>query len=112
MVQDLVGRRCQTASAVESEVCGNEEVGEVFSGEVSGDWLVVTGRASVFENSLVVSRVNPDEAKDSGAQGGIGGAEVCDSDVGFGGGGDSSEIEGGVGVAGAADGDQSVAGEW
>jgi hypothetical protein len=48
-------------------VCGNEEVGEVFSGEVSGDGLVVAGRASVFEDSLVVPRVNPYEAKDSGA---------------------------------------------
>jgi hypothetical protein len=68
MVQDLVRRRCQTASAGENEVCGNEEVGEVFGCEVSGDGLVVAGRASVFEDSFVVSRVNPDEAKDGGAQ--------------------------------------------
>jgi hypothetical protein len=55
-------------------VCGDEEVGEVFGCEVSGDGLVVAGGASVFEDSLVVPRVNPDEAKDGGAQGVVGGA--------------------------------------
>ncbi len=55
-------------------MCGDEEVGEVFGCEVSGDGLVVAGGASVFEDSLVVPRVNPDEAKDGGAQGVVGGA--------------------------------------
>ena len=45
----------------------NEEDRQVVGGDVAGDGLVVAGRAGVFEDSLVVARVNPNELEGSSA---------------------------------------------
>ena len=37
----------------------DEKVGQVVSGDIAGDGLVIAGRAGVFEDCLVVARVNP-----------------------------------------------------
>ncbi len=67
MVQDVVRCRRETARVGEDEVGGDEEVGEVVGGDVSGDGLVIASGARGFQDGFVVARVNPDKTKDSGA---------------------------------------------
>ena len=67
VVQDVVRCRRETARVGKNEVGGDKEVGEVVGGDVAGDGLVVSSGARVFQDSLVVARVNPDKTKDSGA---------------------------------------------
>ncbi len=72
---------------------GHEKVGDVFGGDIAGDCLVAAGGVGVFQNGLVVDRVNPDCFEESFAEVGVGCAKVCEMNVGFGGGSDTCEIK-------------------
>ena len=54
MVEELVGRTGEATGRGEREVCSNEEVGQVFRGDLAGDGVVVAGRAGFLQNGLVV----------------------------------------------------------
>ena len=54
VVEELVGRTGEATGRGEREVCSNEEVGQVFRGDLAGDGVVVAGRAGVLQNGLVV----------------------------------------------------------
>ncbi len=89
-MEDVVGGGGEAAGVGESQVSGNEEVGDVFRGDVSRDRLMAAGGAGVLENGFVISRVDPDELEDCGAEVVVGGAEVGEMNVGFGGGSEAS----------------------
>ncbi len=78
----------------------DEEVGQVISGDIAGDRLIVAGRVGVFENGFVVARVNPNELEWGGA---------C---VGFGAIGNAGEIKESDEIIGSTDGDQSTGSKW
>ena len=59
-MKNVVGGRGKAAGVGESKVDGDEEVGDVLGRDVAGDRLMAAGRAGVFEDSFVVSRINPD----------------------------------------------------
>jgi hypothetical protein len=111
VVQDVVRCRRETARVGKNEVGGDKKVGEVVGGDVAGDGLVVSSGARVFQDGLVVARVNSDETKDSGAESRVGGSEVVNLDVGFGGRLDAGEVEGCGEDARSADGENSPEGE-
>ncbi len=56
----MVGLGVEAASVGKGQVSSDEEVGLVISGDIAGDRLVVAGRAGVFEDGFVVTRVDPD----------------------------------------------------
>ncbi len=60
MVQNVVGWCSEATSVGESEMGGNEKVGQVFGEDFAGDLVMVAGRAGVFEQSAVVAWVDPD----------------------------------------------------
>ncbi len=76
MVQNVVGGCVEMTSVGENQMGGDEEIRDVFGGDVAGDWLVAAGGAVVLEKSLVVDWINPHELENSLAEGGVGGAEV------------------------------------
>jgi hypothetical protein len=59
-MENLVGRCGEFAGGGEDKMCGNEEVRQVIIGEVASDRLMVAGGASVFEDGLVITWVDPD----------------------------------------------------
>ena len=59
-MENLVGRCGEFAGCGEDKMCGNEEVRQVIIGEVASDRLMVAGGASVFEDGLVITWVDPD----------------------------------------------------
>ena len=54
---------------------GNQEVGQVFGGDVSSDRCVVAGGSGVLENGFVV-RGEPQEFEDGTIEISVGGAKV------------------------------------
>jgi hypothetical protein len=52
----------ETTSGSEGKVGGNQEVGEVGSVDLSGDSMVVAGRAGVFQDSLAIGS-NPERQR-------------------------------------------------
>ncbi len=74
VVKDVVGGCGEAAGVGESQVGGNEEVGDVFCGDVSRDRLMTAGWAGVLENGFVVCRVDPNELEDCGVEVVVGGA--------------------------------------
>ncbi len=69
---------------------------------------MAAGGAGVCEDGLVVDWINPNQFEDCFAEIRVGGAEIGQMNVGFGGGGDASQIERGGGVTGTADSDESA----
>ncbi len=61
---------------------GNEKVRDVGEVNFSGDSSVIAGRARVFENGAAIG-CDPYETKDSGVNGGIGGSEVVEREMGL-----------------------------
>ncbi len=66
VVEDVVGWGGQAARVGKGQVGSDEEVGQVISGDIAGDRLVVAGRAGVVENGFVVARVDPDGLEGGG----------------------------------------------
>ncbi len=66
-MENLVGRCGEFAGVDEDKMCGNEEVRQVVIGEVAGDGLMVAGGTGVFEDSLVITWVDPDRFETGGA---------------------------------------------
>ena len=110
-MQNLVRGSVQTASVGEDKMSRNEEVGEIVSGDVAGDGLVVASGARVVQYGFVVAGVYPDKFESSGAEGGVCGAEVCEVGVGFGGSFNAGEVERGSGVVSPADSNDGASGE-
>ncbi len=108
----MVGWGGQAARVGKGQVGSDEEVGQVISGDIAGDRLIVAGRAGVFENGFVVARVDPDGLEGDGTAVGVGCAEVRDVRVGFGAVGDTGKIEMSGGITCATDGDESTRSEW
>ena len=53
VVEQLVRGAREFASGGEGQMSGNQEVGQVFGGDLSGDGGVVAGGAGVFEDGFV-----------------------------------------------------------
>ena len=87
---------------------GHEEIGDVCCGDVARDGLMAAGGAGVCEDCLVVEWVDPNQFEYCFAEIRVGGTEIGQMNVVFGGGGDASQIEGGGGITGTADGDESA----
>ena len=68
----------ETTDGGEGKVGGNQEVGDVGSVDLSGDSMVVAGRAGVFQESLAIGS-NPDETKGGGVESRGGGSEVVET---------------------------------
>ncbi len=64
MEEEAGGLAGQTAGGSQGEVGGDQEIGDVFGVNFSGDSNVIAGRASVAENSALVGS-GPHETKDS-----------------------------------------------
>ena len=111
VVEDVVGWGGQAASVGKGQVGSDEEVGQVISGDIAGDRLVVAGRAGVFEDGFVVARVDRDGLEGGGTEVGVGCVEVRDVRVGFGAGGDAGKIKGSGGIVVATDCDDSAGSE-
>ena len=108
VVKDVVGGGGEAAGGGENKVGGHEEIGDVCCGDVARDGLVAAGGAGVGEDSLVVDWVDPNQFEYCFAEIGVGGTEIGQMNVVFGGGGDAGQIEGGGRVTGTADGDESA----
>ncbi len=61
VVKDVVRWGGQAADVGKGQVSSDEEVGQVIGVDIAGDRLIVAGRAGVFEDGFVVTRVNPNE---------------------------------------------------
>ncbi len=107
MKQLLRGAR-EFASVGAGLVGGNQEVGQVFGGNLAGDGLVVAGGAGVFDDGLVVWG-EPQKSEDGAVKVSVGGAEVVDGGVGLGESGESGEMKGGG--RRVADGNEGAGGE-
>ncbi len=92
----------ETAGGVEGEVRRDEEVTDVFVVNLAGDGGVVSGRAGVAENSALVGG-EPHEAEESSVERGVGGAQIVEGQVVFGGGEDFNQVKFGVGVVADSD---------
>ena len=99
----MVGGRGEAAGVGENKVGSHEEIGDVCCGDVASDGLMAAGGAGVCEDGLVVDWVNPNQFEYCFAEIRVGGTKISQMDVGFGGGGDASQIEGGGGVIGTTD---------
>ena len=98
----------ETAGGGEGEVRRDEEVIDVFVVNLAGDWCVVAGRACVAENSALVGG-GPHEAEDGSIERGVGGAQIVEGQVVFGGGEYFGQVKVGVGIV--ADGDNCARNE-
>ena len=102
----MVGGRGKAAGGGENKVGSHEEIGDVGCGDVASDGLMAAGGAGVGEDSLVIEWVNPNQFENGFAEIRVGGAKISQMNMGFGGGGNASQIEGGGGVIGATDGNE------
>ena len=84
----------ETAGRGKDKVGGNQEIGDVGGVDFAGDSRVVAGWACVIEDGPSIGG-EPDEAKDSRVQGGIGCAVVVQGQQVFGESGDGGEVKGG-----------------
>ena len=84
MEEETGGLARETIRSVEDEVGCNQEVGDVGS--------VVAGGAGVFEHGAAI-RSDPDKTENGSVQGGSGGSEVVDGEVGFGDGENLGQME-------------------
>ncbi len=75
VMKQLVRGMREFAGGGEGQVGGDQEVRQVFSGDVSGDGCVVAGGSGVFEDSLVVWG-EPKELENSVIKTVVGGAKV------------------------------------
>ena len=75
VVDQLVRWAREFTRGGERQVGGDQEVRQVFSGDVASDGCVVAGRSGVFEDSLVVWG-EPQELEDGAVKVFVGGAEV------------------------------------
>ena len=89
-MENVVGGRGEAAGVGEGKVGSNEKVRDVLRGDVSRDGLMAAGGAGVFEKRFVIDRIDPNELEDSFAKVMVGGAEIGEVYVGFGGGGEAS----------------------
>ncbi len=80
VMQQLLRGAREFASVGEGQVGGNQEVGQVFGGNLAGDGLVVAGGAGVFDNGLVVWG-EPQKSEDGAVKVSVGGAEVVERGV-------------------------------
>ena len=101
----MVGGCGKAAGGCENKVGSHEEIGDVCCGDVARDGLVAAGGAVVCKDSLVIDWVNPNQFEYCFAEIRVGGAKIRHMNMGFGGGGDASQIKGGGGVIGTADSD-------
>ena len=92
----------ETAGGGEGEVRRDEEVIDVFVVNLAGDSCVVAGRAGVAEDSALVGG-GPHEAEDCSIERGVGGAQIVEGQVVFGGGEDFSQVKFRVGVVADSD---------
>ena len=92
VVEQLVRGAREFASVGEGQVGGNQEVGQVFGGNLAGDGLVVAGGAGVFDDGLVVWG-EPQKSEDSAVKVSVGGAEVVEGGVRLGESGESGEVK-------------------
>jgi hypothetical protein len=67
----------ETAGVGKDEMGCDQEVGNIFGVDLSGDCFVVAGRASVAENSALVGS-DPQEAEDGSVDRRVGGSEVME----------------------------------
>ena len=80
------------ASVGEGQMSGNQEVGQVFGGNLAGDGLVVAGGAGVFEDGFVGGG-EPQESEDGAVEVSVGGAEVVEGGVRLGESGEAGEVK-------------------
>ena len=73
---------------------------------------MAAGGAGVRENSFVVDWVDPYSFEDGFAEVRVGGTEVDQMNVSFGGVGDKSQVERGGGITSAADSNESAGVQW
>ena len=92
----------ETAGGGQGEVRRDEEVIDVFVVNLAGDGCVVAGRAGVAENSALVGG-GPHEAEDCSIERGVGGAQIVEGQVVFGGGEDFGQVKLGLGVVADSD---------
>ena len=92
----------ETAGGGEGEVRRDEEVVDVFVINLAGDCGMVAGRAGVAENSALVGG-GPHEAEDCSIERGVGGAQIVEGQVVFGGGEDFGQVKLGLGVVADSD---------
>jgi hypothetical protein len=67
----------ETAGVGKDEMGCDQEVGNIFGVDLSGDCFVVAGRASVAENSALVGS-DPQEEEDGSVDRRVGGSEVME----------------------------------
>ena len=92
VMEEVVRKAGQSAGGGETEVGGNEKVGQVLGGDLAGDGAVVASEARWLENSLVVRR-EPGKFEDSAFHVRVGGAKAVDGGVGFGDGRELRKVE-------------------
>ncbi len=77
VMKQLVRGAREIASGGEGQVGGNQEVGQVFGGDISSDGCVVAGGSGVLEDGLVVWG-EPQEFEDGTIEVWVGGAKVVE----------------------------------
>ena len=87
---------------------GNEEVGQIFGGDLAGDGCVVTGGSGVFDDGLVVWG-EPQKPEDCAVKVGVGGSKIMEGGVRLSQSGESGEME--SGGRRVADGNEGAGGE-
>ncbi len=92
VMEQLVRGAREFASGGEDQVGGNQEVGQVFCVDVTGDGCVVAGGSGVFEGSLVVWG-EPQEFENGAVKVWVGGAEVVERGVGLGESGEAGDVK-------------------
>ena len=108
VMEEVVRKAGQSAGGGETEVGGDEKVGQVLGGDLAGDGAVVAGRASVFQDGLVVGR-EPEELEDGALDALVGGAKVVERGVRFSESGETGEMK--RGGRRVADGHEGAGGE-
>ena len=92
VMEQLVRGAREFASVGEGQVGGNQEVGQVFGGNLAGDGLVVAGGAGVFEDGFVVGG-EPQEAKHGAIKVWVGGAKIMEGGVRLSESGEAGEVK-------------------
>ena len=92
----------ETAGVGESEMGGDQEIGNVFGVDLADDCVVAAGRASVAENSALVGS-GPHETKNGSIDRRVGGSQVVEGKMSLGVSEDFRQVE--VRVGGVADSD-------
>ncbi len=108
VMKQLVRGAREFASGGESQMGGDQEVGQVVGGDVSSDGDMVAGGSGVFEDSLVVWE-EPQELEDGAGKVGVGCAKVVKRGGGL---GESGEADGNEGARGESQSGEQVMMRW